>query len=792
MNETGVVLKCKNCGAGLDLSQGGRTIRCKYCETYTLLPENPVASWIDTLNRGNAYRNANEFQRAVDLYEDFLKNNPGDAEAHWQCALARFGIEYVKEAGTGEFKPTCHRISYDSFYEDIDYKAAIKYSDGAARESYEREAKKIVSLLEQLIRVSRNEKPYDVFISFKAENDETGERTIDSVKAQDLYEMLTQQGYRVFFSRITLEGKLGTEFEPLIYAALNSAKVMLVVGSSRKNFEAVWVQNEWQRYNALVKKDRAGRTLIPCYFDMNVSELPEELRMVQGVDLNKIGVHQDILTTIRKVAGDKRQRETYYNKQEQYGYVQPNQYGYVQPKQFVAPPTPKVTNEDILNIAEKLLKHGKYGNAKTNCDAVLKSEPKNERALFVALLASCGLNDEKLLKKKYNKRVESSSYHAKLMECASEELKNKLLRYKKQSEKHRVATRITGIIFACLGLVAAIICSVFIVKQVKYFNGLQLNHIITERGELTKTIVDKYKQEAQEKMNAYISSKNVYDSDYSDKINNLQYVGYCFNVNKENNTLFYIYRYDAYWEMQNSIVSGDTVFGDSQQFFSYVAFEDVGIQNNGDSCYQSDSLTGHIVDIDGESELIYGEYDFAYNGFLSYEELMNEIESKAGDADFHVDEGKTKPTYNRVNLLYQQPTASNNASILDLSVTYGDGETYKEVIYFNGTDGSGRLWIEYEIPEGYNRLTFTYTGYPGWFGSGDEMTVQVYDVDTGEYFFNGENVKYEQSVTADVDITNRKRIGILFNDVKGYAISAVAKDIYISHVDVEEAETDEE
>ena len=68
----------------------------------------------------------------------------------------------------------------------------------------------------------------------------------------------------MFFSRITLEDKLGQQYEPYIFAALNSAKVMLVIGSKREYFDAVWVKNEWSRFLALMKKDRS-KLLIPCY-----------------------------------------------------------------------------------------------------------------------------------------------------------------------------------------------------------------------------------------------------------------------------------------------------------------------------------------------------------------------------------------------------------------------------------------------------------------------------------------------------------------------------------------------
>ena len=85
------------------------------------------------------------------------------------------------------------------------------------------------------IEASANEAPYDVFICYK-ETDFEGKRTLDSVLAMDIYEALTDKGYRVFFSRVSLEDKLGTEYEPFIFAALNSAKIMLVVGTDYEYF----------------------------------------------------------------------------------------------------------------------------------------------------------------------------------------------------------------------------------------------------------------------------------------------------------------------------------------------------------------------------------------------------------------------------------------------------------------------------------------------------------------------------------------------------------------------------
>ena len=86
------------------------------------------------------------------------------------------------------------------------------------------------------------------------------------------------RGRRVFFARITLEDKAGQQYEPYIFAALNSTKVMIVVGTSARNFNAVWVKNEWSRFLALMKKDKK-KLLLPCYRDMDPYDLRTALRI---------------------------------------------------------------------------------------------------------------------------------------------------------------------------------------------------------------------------------------------------------------------------------------------------------------------------------------------------------------------------------------------------------------------------------------------------------------------------------------------------------------------------------
>ena len=78
----------------------------------------------------------------------------------------------------------------------------------------------------------------------------------------------------MFFSRITLEDKIGTAYEPYIFSALNSAKVMVVLGTRAEYFQAAWVKNEWSRYLALIRNGEK-KMLIPAYRDMDPYDLPE-------------------------------------------------------------------------------------------------------------------------------------------------------------------------------------------------------------------------------------------------------------------------------------------------------------------------------------------------------------------------------------------------------------------------------------------------------------------------------------------------------------------------------------
>ena len=293
------IFKCKMCGGELQINPGESVAVCEYCGTTQTLPKLDDDRRANLYDRANHFRRNNDFDKAAGIYEQILNEDKTDAEAYWSLVLCRYGIEYVEDPATHKRVPTVNRAQYTSIFDDEDYKAAIQYADAAQRVVYEAEAKVINEIQKGILEISQKEELFDVFICYK-ETDANGRRTPDSVLATDLYYQLTQEGFKVFFSRITLEDKLGTAYEPYIFAALNSAKVMVVLGTKPEYFNAVWVKNEWSRYLALIRGG-AKKVLIPAYRDMDPYDLPEEFSHLQAQDMSKLGFMQDLIRGIKKL-----------------------------------------------------------------------------------------------------------------------------------------------------------------------------------------------------------------------------------------------------------------------------------------------------------------------------------------------------------------------------------------------------------------------------------------------------------------------------------------------------------
>ena len=404
------VIKCKMCGGDLELIEGSSVAVCEYCGSQQTVPAADNEKKLTLFARANRLRLACEFDKAAGVYESIVADFPTEAEAYWGLVLCRYGIEYVDDPATGKKIPTCHRSSFDSVMEDSDFEQALENADAVARRVYRDEAKAIEELRRGIVEVSGKEPPYDIFICYK-ETAEDGQRTVDSVIAQDVYDALTEKGYRVFFSRISLEDKLGTEYEPYIFAALHSAKIMLAFGTDYEYYNAVWVKNEWSRYLQLMTKDKS-KHLIPCYKGIDAYDMPKEFAKLQAQDMGKVGAMQDLLRGVDKIMGG-------------------NSSAAAQPPQAAT----NATAESLLKRAQMFLEDKDSKLATEYAQKVLDIDPECADAYMVLLLATWGIGTWEEAGSNIIKVVQSREYK-RARQFASGALADKLADAERLANEH--------------------------------------------------------------------------------------------------------------------------------------------------------------------------------------------------------------------------------------------------------------------------------------------------------------------------------------------------------------------
>ena len=405
------IFKCKMCGGTLEINHNETVAVCEYCGTKQTLPKLDDERKANLYDRANHFRRNNEFDKAMGIYEQILNDDNTDAESYWSIVLCRYGIEYVEDPGTHKRIPTVNRAQYTSIFADEDYKSAIQYADENQKEIYEAEAKAIDEIQKGILEISQKEEPFDVFICYK-ETDANGRRTPDSVLATELYHELTRDGFKVFFSRITLEDKLGEEYEPYIFAALNSAKVMVVLGTKPEHFNAVWVKNEWSRYLALIKNG-AKKMLVPAYKDMNPYDLPEEFSHLQAQDMSKLGFMQDLVRGISKIISS----------------AEPK----TEAKETVVVNNVNTNIAPLLKRAFMFLEDGDFARADEFCEQVLNLDPECAEAYLGKLMAELRVKKQNDLGKLNDYFNENSNYQ-KAYRFADEKLKVAFKDYEKSIE----------------------------------------------------------------------------------------------------------------------------------------------------------------------------------------------------------------------------------------------------------------------------------------------------------------------------------------------------------------------
>ena len=260
--------------------------------------------------------------------------------------------------------------------DDEDFELVMENSDSESRAIFREEAKIIEENRKKYIQIAESEQPYDIYISYRAKDD-NGDKTAISEIAGHLYNKLTSAGYSVFLSEAALKGKKQSDCEPYIYSALNSANVMLALGTSYDDYNDVWVKNEWNRYLEIAEKNK-NKCLIPCYKDVDEYDIPKEFAGLKVCQLGNDDTFNNIMAEIANV-------------------VKPESVNQPAPEPEKAEPAEEIELEEIEIIEpvdiNKLLDEGfsaisdkNWKEANKLFFQVLDEEPDNSKAYWGQLL----------------------------------------------------------------------------------------------------------------------------------------------------------------------------------------------------------------------------------------------------------------------------------------------------------------------------------------------------------------------------------------------------------------------
>lgn len=305
------IIRCQSCGSSDILNLNNGTGKCNHCQSLMIIPKEK-SEIISLLNSAYVYRETFNYDLAIKTYEYALEKDPSELAAYEGIILSEYGIEYIKDPYTQKLIPTCHRAHFKNIFENENYNTLLNLANDNQKLIIESKAQEINKLQEAIDRQLKNEQEFDIFISYKA-TDENGEKTEDSIIAHEIYEELSKKNYRVFFAEKTLENRIGSEYEPIIFKALHTSKLFILVGTKKEYIESNWVRNEWSRFIDRIKSsdnEVSSNSFIPVFKNISPYDMPKvNNQFVQGVDASKIGYIVTIVDGIQKLLKPSSEKE---------------------------------------------------------------------------------------------------------------------------------------------------------------------------------------------------------------------------------------------------------------------------------------------------------------------------------------------------------------------------------------------------------------------------------------------------------------------------------------------------
>lgn len=388
-----IIYQCRSCGGNLKQISDNKFL-CENCANEYFVESSLSSIQIKAgLSEGTLLRNSGKFAEADAHFIEVLRQakSPQDnVQGYWGRFLCAYGVMHVYDEKLKKCLPTIgKKMPSACVFEDVNYKKTIEFCENNSQvKQFEREAQYIQDIKNALQEEQKND--YQIFICHKKTAGENA-ITIDYSKAKDYYNLLTKEGYKVFFADESLTANsAGSEYEAQILASLTNSKIMLLVASSRENLDAEWVRNEWLRFLSQAKINKEKVILPILIGGMDGARLPDQLKKIQALRGDELEFKEKLLkfvrdrlvsanTKINRVEIKQRSAQTAERIALETRNIGKYNVGYL-----------KTEDSEKIVYGEKLLKSGKFNFALEEFNNVLKNNGTNGRALLGKLLAEEG------------------------------------------------------------------------------------------------------------------------------------------------------------------------------------------------------------------------------------------------------------------------------------------------------------------------------------------------------------------------------------------------------------------
>ena len=267
---------CWACGAKLVPAPGALVYTCDHCQQKLFVPKSGYAKKQSVLNNASELLACGAFDDALVLFAEVAAKDPREVNAYWGQLLCEYGILYADDPVSRIRQPLCLRAKRKSMIDDSLFERAYGCADNEVRRIIREEIGVLEEQRRRNCEILAGNPSYRIFINCRTSND-ASRTTRENRVAMALYQELTARGIRTFYAPAVLVGRQKDDHAAVIYSAMESANLMLVIGEEPASFTQPEVKAEWTFFTRLMNLSNQKKQLISICCNTSAASLPEAL-----------------------------------------------------------------------------------------------------------------------------------------------------------------------------------------------------------------------------------------------------------------------------------------------------------------------------------------------------------------------------------------------------------------------------------------------------------------------------------------------------------------------------------